>query len=152
MGEYAEECIQLGINQMDSNIRKHGVPFPGTKMDPSYWEDINGTLRRITDMDSMHICFVLKQIEIMNGNKRIKTSFNIKQEWLREKYYNLTKVLHERKFTAEDFAFNIEGVKLGLYCMYPHEDSRDLEAYYANLFAEYDTIYPPQYLQNQKEN
>lgn len=128
MGEIAEELLEIARYQHDINMEKYRCAEPGNpKYDNHYWKDTTGKIRNIRDMDSMHLCFVIKYLlNVPKPNKfRVIRSNLMKEE------------LKRRNFSQEDYDFNIEGVKSGLYCMYPNEGGNELEKYYSNLVTQY---------------
>lgn len=123
MGSGCEEARALGIDQMERNIKKYGTAVPGNpRYDNNYWKDVIGKTRHIMDMDSMHLCLVVAYLQ-KGKQSRFKS---IRTRVMRNE-------LVRRGFTEEDYNFHITAVKLGLYCMYPNEDSSALETYYSNL-------------------
>lgn len=140
MGFCAEEARQFEYSMRERNLTEHGCEYPGTKYDDNYWEDAAGTLREICNMDSMHLCFVLKQFEVMESKSKNKSN------WWYKRKQKMEYELERRGFTEDDFDFNIEGVKLGLYCFYPNESGSEIETYYKDIFSEYSRVYPPKFL------
>lgn len=123
MGSGCEEARALGVAQMERNIKEYGTAVPGNpRYDNNYWQDVTGKTRHIMDMDSMHLCLVVSYLR-----KGTRTKFKS----IRERV--MVNELKRRGFTEEDYNFNITGVTMGLYCMYPNEDSSALETYYSNL-------------------
>ena len=136
MGEYAEEAFYLGVDQMDQDIELYGCAVPyDPKYDNEVWRGVDGNLRKIADMDSMHLCFVLKQLENSKGKIREHMAPIIRQlKWR----------IHKGQFSKADFDFSLEGVRLGLYCFYPKEaDTHLLENYYMDMLKRYKYFFPP---------
>lgn len=141
MGEYAEEARQLENNIREANISATGKPYPYTRYDDNYWEDAIGILREIRFMDSMHICMVLKQLEIIESKSKRKLA------WLISRRHKMYEQLRLRGFKKDDFEFNVVGVKMGIYCFYPDDVKSDaLVDYYRDLLAGYNDIKPPKLL------
>lgn len=141
MGEYAQEAFYLGMNQADYNFEKHKCIAPGDpRYDNSVWEDVTGKIRKIKDMDSMHLCFVLKQIYVMKRNSVGK--FDL-YKGVGERIPLIENELRRRSFTKEDYDFCLYGIRLGLYCFYEDENNTDLEQYYCNMLKSYKYFDPP---------
>ena len=78
-------------------------------------------------MDNRHICFVL--LQCLNGKGRF---------WKERKEIFLKELSNRKYFTYEIYKFNLHGIKLGLYCMYPNEDETCLlENYYMRMCNDY---------------
>lgn len=128
MGCDAEECRAYEIVVEDSNYDKYGCKYPGNpKYDKRYWKDAIGVIRKVSDMDNMHICFVL--LQCLNGKGRF---------WKERKEVFLQELSNRKYFTYEIYRFHLQGIKLGLYCMYPDEEETYLlENYYMRMCNDY---------------
>lgn len=124
MGEMADEAMYQGWIEMSENYeRSHGrtVCIGDPKYDPDYWRDVCGKVRKLTDMNTMHLALVFKQLEFNKGRFYNERKSYFKSELLR------------RGFDEQYWNDNLLGVALGLYCFYPEENDRDIEDYYRNM-------------------
>lgn len=111
MGEYADEAMQLGLNQMDYEYRNYGcADHTNPRYNENLWEDCFGVVRKIRDMDSMHLRFTIEYIKTLACAKKMSG-----------RIAKMEAELKRRDFTEEDYQFNKVGCDLRLYCMYPNE-------------------------------
>lgn len=97
-------------------------------LDVRHWKDAMGKIRAIEDMDSMHLCFVLKQLWYSNNKQKEKRMFIIRSE------------LRYRGFTAEDYLRKLDSCRKNEYCMYLY-DGEELEDYYSESINRYYSNY-----------
>lgn len=97
-------------------------------LDIRHWKDNTGKIRAIEDMDSMHLCFVLKQLWYSNNKQKAKRMSIIRNE------------LRYRGFSKEEYLRKLEDCREGTYCMYPY-DGYELEDYYEESIRKYYSNY-----------
>lgn len=97
-------------------------------LDTHHWKDVTGKIRAIEDMDSMHLCFVLKRLWYSNNKQKEKRMFIIRSE------------LRYRDFTGEDYLRKLNECRDGEYCMYPY-DGYEVEDYYSDSIRKYYNNY-----------
>lgn len=128
MGEMAEEAMYIGYAEMDKDYkdsRGRTICVGDPKVDKNYWRDACGKIRCISEMDTMHIALVYKQLENKSGR------------FYSERKHVFLNELNRRCLTEEDWDMNILGIALGLYCFYPNESDRSIEDYYVDMFRPY---------------
>lgn len=120
MGEYAEEAIQLGLCENNSS--------PAYKTSSNYnndvWEDVSGKNRLISEMNSLHLCFII--------NYLLASSKNLRGNRLERMCYTL----QNRLYLKENFQKDLNELLTGSYRMYPKEDEM-VEDYYRKLLNKY---------------
>ena len=130
MGEMALEAMYNGIEEMNKNYEISGGKtycIGNPKYDRDYWRDVIGVVRKVNDMDIMHIALVTKFLEINKNNGR----------FYRERLNVFRNQLRIKGFQKQDWNLNIVGVAMGLYCFYPNEADNKLEQYYYDLLSPY---------------
>lgn len=128
MGEMADEAMYLGWCEISDNwerSRGRTVCIGDPKYDTDYWRDAVGTVRKLSDMDTMHLALVFKQLEFQKGRFYIERRRAFRNE------------LRKRDFDESFWDFNLMGVALGLYCFYPYETDNNLEEYYHGMLFPY---------------
>jgi len=101
MGEYADEAMQLDYGRVDNNDPKYNEDL---------WKDCYGTIRRIKDMDSMHLRFTIDYIKTLDCARK-----------MRGRISKMERELKCRGFAEDEYEFHKVGCDLGLYCMYHNE-------------------------------
>lgn len=94
--------------------------------DNNVWTDINGVMRYIKNMNSMHLCFVYKQCELSKSR-------GIRQNRLPIIRNELQQRVCRGEFSKAEFLFHLEAIRLGLYCFYDNESEENeyaLDQYY----------------------
>ena len=128
MSEMSMELLQIARESRDRTYEETGgrATFEGVpEYDKGYWRGVDGVVRELYDMDTMHLALVYKQLEIGKGRLYADRKYFFQQE------------LNRRGFDKEDWEINLVGIALGLYCFYPDEDSHNLEEYYQDLLHPY---------------
>ena len=119
MGEYADEAMRNGL--CEDYIGRKEQPFE-IHYNNEVWQDITGKCRRIYNMDSLHLCFVMNyMLSGLTSGERLE---------------RMCYTLQSRLYTMSEFKGNLENLQLGVYKMYPKESGK-VESYYINLLRKY---------------
>lgn len=111
--------------------------FNTGKYDNTVWKDINGTVREIKKMDTMHLMFVMKQLQVT------------KNRGIKQRMANVEKELKARiaqGFTLEMFDQGCAEIVNGCYVFYEYERTKnelELLYYYTDLIESYPYFTPP---------
>lgn len=112
MGECLDEAIQNGLDEIDREYKMYGcIDHNSPKYNEDLWRDCFGVVRKIRDMDSMHLKFTIDYIKSLDSYKK-----------MRRRVKRMEFELERRGFTEEEYEFHKMGCDLGLYCMYDRED------------------------------
>lgn len=121
MGEYTEEAIQNGLCEDYAGRKEQSF---GSQYNNEVWQDVTGKCRRICNMDSLHLCFVVNYI--LSGYCKVKG----------KRLERMCYTLQSRLYTISEFKDDLENLQLGVYMMYPKESGK-VESYYINLLRKY---------------
>lgn len=120
MGEYAREARELGLCGEYNVGSRELVSLYNNDL----WSDVSKKVRLISEMDSLHLCFVINYL--LASNKDI----------LKNQLKNMCYVLQGRSYLERDFQRDLTNFLIGSYSMYPEEDGV-VENYYKKLLTQY---------------
>lgn len=118
MGEYADEAIQNGLCE-EFRGKEPLFQFYNN----SIWVDVSGKNRKINEMDSLHLCFVMNYI--LSGYCKIRGN----------SVYLMGRTLVNRGYRHRNLLYDLESLKVGSYQMYSNDV--DVVSYYRKLILKY---------------